>query len=130
MKPIKLLCLSASLLLSALCAQAQQIDSIAEVILPNTETWPAKMNVALDVFLDDVSGVNAIQLKLGTNQGEHDYLQQTFALATLTVQYDAPTQKHIARINAGTFALIPPYAEARLVKQGGLSPAFTKQLVE
>lgn len=124
---------TATLFLLLICStpsKAQQIDSVAETVRPFSDSWLPQVDVGFDLFLDNITGVTVIHVKLGTQAGGNELLEESYPIGQVSVQYDSQIQKYRCHIDAGLFPGIPPYISAWLVVQGsGTSSIFTKQLV-
>lgn len=130
MKKLMHFCVTVLLFTVAGYTHAQQVDSVSLNTITNNETWPPAVDVGLDIYVSSASGINAVSIKLGTEAGGNDFLQQSYAAANLTFQYNNTLNKYVCHIAAGRFPVIPPYIQVTLQKQGGPSAPYTKYLLQ
>lgn len=130
MKKLMHFCMAALLLVVASYTHAQQIDTVVVTTTIDNENWPPAADVGLDIYVSSASGITAVSIKLGTEAGGNDFLQQSYAAVNLNFQYNSTLNKYVCHIAAGRFAVIPPYIEVTLQKQGGPSSPYTQYLLQ
>jgi hypothetical protein len=106
---------------------ATLIDSVVADIAPEPGPNQLELNISLRFYVSSSSGVDAIHIKAGTQEGGSELYEAEISGSTLSATYS----NGVYDINLGHFAIVPAFVEAYLVYQsGGTSAVKRRQLVD